>query len=82
MALKSDYHYHAQDIIKRLNAAKEKGLPVYPAQGPCGGCDIVIQIKEDPMDIDKLIKSLSKVAEANAPLYPAEGPCGGCDLVL
>ena len=83
MSLEMSHHYHAQDLIERLKAAEKKGLPVYQAQGPCGGCDLVIPLKEKPINVGKLIKSLEAAAvkQANAPLYPAEGPCGGCDLV-
>jgi hypothetical protein len=68
-------HYHVKDIKEKLDYAKEKGLPVYPAKGPCGGCDLVIGL-----DLEELTKSLEKVKDQNLPVYTAEGPCGGCDI--
>lgn len=68
-------HYHAKDLIERLTVAKNNKQPVYPAKGPCGGCDLAI-----PLNVDEIIKSLQAIESENPPIYAAEGPCGGCDI--
>lgn len=75
-------HYHAKDLIERLKEAEKKGYPVYPAQGLCGGCDLIIADKKDPLDVSALIKSLEGAAKDNLPLYTVDGPCGACDVPL
>ena len=80
MSILSKPHVHVEDLLKKLKEAKDKGLPVYPAPGPCGGCDLVIGAKKE-LEHKDLLSKLEK-ADPKTPVYPGEGPCGGCDLVI
>jgi hypothetical protein len=55
-------------------AAEHHSYPIYPAEGPCGGCDLILvpnDVAEGPCGGCDLIK----------PKNVAEGPCGGCDVL-
>lgn len=64
------------ELKNMILAAENHNIPVMPAEGPCGGCDLVIKVPE-------------KTAEGpcggcdvlTPPKNQAEGPCGGCDLM-
>lgn len=73
-------HYHVRDLMEALQNAQRTEKPVYVAEGPCGGCDLIIDPK--PIDVKRLIQRLM-VANPLKPVYPCESaPCGGCDLCL
>lgn len=58
-----------------VTAAEAHGIPIVPAKGPCGGCDLVMQpteVAEGPCGGCDVVKAPSAVAD---------GPCGGCDLM-
>ena len=72
-------HYTAKDLITALEYAKQKKLPVYAAEGPCGGCDLVIG-EPKKMDVDATLQKLREM-NPHRPFYPnIHGPCGGCDI--
>ena len=73
-------HFHANDLLQMLKDAKDKKLPVYAAEGPCGGCDLVIPKKSDPLNIEDIEKKLDEAATENLAVYPAKGSCGACDV--
>lgn len=73
-------HIHTKDLLEALKTAKEKNQPVYAAEGPCGGCDIIIG-EPRKVDVDKLMEKLKKI-HPHAPIYPGLTPCGGCDICL
>lgn len=56
-------------------AAENHDIPIVPAKGPCGGCDLVLMPKESAAGpcggCDVLVK----------PKGVASGPCGGCDIM-
>jgi hypothetical protein len=63
------------DIKNILYAAEMHNYPVYPAKGPCGGCDLVIKPKiqgKGPCGACDVIKP---------PKLQGKGPCGGCDIL-
>jgi hypothetical protein len=57
-----------------LFAAESHNLPIYPAKGPCGGCDLVLKPTE-------VAKGSCWGCDAQHPNVVAEGPCGGCDVL-
>lgn len=63
------------ELKHMIFAAENHGLPIVPAKGPCGGCDLIVKPKEPAKgpcggcDIIKPPKDL------------AGGPCGGCDVL-
>ena len=72
-------HYTTKDLIAALEHAKQKKLPVYAAEGPCGGCDLIIG-EPKKMDIDGTLQKLKEM-HPNRPFYPSiHGNCGGCDI--
>ncbi len=73
-------HFHANDLIKVLEEAMEQDLPVYAAEGPCGGCDLVILKKPEPLKFEDIKKKLVEAAKKNLAVYPAKGSCGACDV--
>ncbi len=73
--------YTVKDLITSLEHAKANGKPVYAAEGPCGGCDLVIG-EPKKMDVDATLKKL-KSEHPLRPFYPSmHGPCGGCDICI
>ena len=63
------------ELKHMIFAAENHNIPVVPAKGPCGGCDLVLKPKETASGpcggCDVVIK----------PKDLASGPCGGCDIM-
>jgi hypothetical protein len=74
-------HYSVSELIDILEHAKQNKKPVYAAEGPCGGCDLVIG-EPKKMDIEDRLQKL-KSQHPLRPFYPGlQGPCGGCDICI
>lgn len=56
-------------------AAENHDIPIVPATGPCGGCDLIIKPKETA---DGPCGGCDLVTK---PQELANGPCGGCDVI-
>jgi len=72
-------HYHVEDLRKALKSAIAKNEPVYAAEGPCGGCDLIIKPKI--LDPKAILERLENI-EVHKPIYPGDSPCGGCDICI
>lgn len=74
-------HYTVQDLIETLEYAKQNKIPVYTAEGPCGGCDLVLGIQTE-MDVDVALRKLKGIHPLR-PFYPSlQGNCGACDICI
>jgi hypothetical protein len=56
-------------------AAESHGIPVVPATGPCGGCDLVLK----PQEVAN--GPCGGCDVVTRPKELADGPCGGCDIM-
>jgi hypothetical protein len=63
------------ELKSLIFAAENHHLPIYPAKGPCGGCDLVIK----PMETAK--GPCGGCDLVIPPKEQAQGPCGGCDVL-
>ena len=77
--MSKESHYHVEDLKKALENAMSKNEPVYAAEGPCGGCDIIIGPKK--LDPKKILEKI-KTVQIHTPIYPGNSPCGGCDICI
>jgi hypothetical protein len=72
--VKNAEHLDLLDLKSMVFAAENHALPIYPAKGPCGGCDLVIK----PLGTAKGPCGGCDVVQR--PKEQAKGPCGGCDV--
>ena len=63
------------ELKHMIFAAENHKIPLVPAKGPCGGCDLVLKPEEaadGPCGGCDMVKHPNEIAE---------GPCGGCDVM-
>ena len=64
------------ELKHMIFAAENHDMPLVPAKGPCGGCDLVLKPKEVANG------PCGGCDVVTAPKETAGGPCGGCDVLI
>ncbi|MDY6855861.1 MAG: hypothetical protein SWO11_14365 [Thermodesulfobacteriota bacterium] len=73
--IKDAEQLNLSELKHLIFAAENHDIPIVPAKGPCGGCDLMIKPQElasGPCGGCDLI---------TPPHELANGPCGGCDVL-